>query len=171
MRTVHLKELLEDLLYTGASLEDQFLLEAYTLIGENVNLEDYYGYNSLGKSLWTFVDKEGFKHVLKLNYNPGVPDKELTVKLFWDKDGKPSYDKPPATDHKVFSTYLRILVEEILPKLSYFLGYFKVDKLTLDATDYVSYRLYSIALSGLLDKSKFELVKAPDINTLYIKKT
>jgi hypothetical protein len=169
MKTESLNQLLDSATYKLASLKDQILFETYVLIGENVDLQNTYMYSNLGKSIWTFEDREGFKHTLKLNYNPGVANKELTVKIFWEKDGKPSYDKPPATDSKVFNTHLKILIDEILPKLPDLLKHFDIDKLTVDATDNVRFRLYSIALTSLLDKDKFELIKVPESNILHIR--
>jgi hypothetical protein len=169
MKTIYLQELLKDVLYNSSNVRDQILFETYTLIGENINTDNAYEYTAEGKTIWSFVDKEGYKHVIKINYNPGVEDKTLTVKLFWDDNGKPNYTKPPVTDEKIFNTYLKILIEKILPQLPNLFDHTKTDKLTLDATDAIRYRLYSIALSSLLDSSKYDLIKEPKLNTLYIK--
>lgn len=169
MKTIYLKELLKEVVYTEANLQDQILLETYTLIGENVDIGNSYEYETEGKTIWSFQDKQGIKHVIKINYNPGVKNKELTVKFFWLDGSRPKYDKPPATDEKVFNTHLKIFVEEILPQLPKLLQHTQTDKLTLDATDTARYRLYRIALSSLLDRNKYELVEEPALNILYIK--
>lgn len=169
MKTDYLRQLLNDTLHNSSNVVDQILFETYVLIGENINIDNAYEYTSEGKTIWSFYDKNEYNHVIKINYNPGVQDKTLTVKFFWDDNGKPNYDKPPVTDEKVFNTHLKILIEKILPKLPNLFDYTKTDKLTLDATDKVRYRLYSIALSSVLDSDKYDLIKEPKSNTLYIK--
>jgi len=169
MKTIYLKELLKEVFYANSNVVNQILLETYTLIGENINVNNSYDYAKEGSTIWSFTDKEGYKHITKVNYNPGVKDKELTVKFFWYDGDKPSYDKPPATDEKVFNTHLKVFIQEILPQLPGLFKHIKTDKLTLDATDTTRYRLYSIALSSLLDLSKYDLIKEPNLNTLYIK--
>lgn len=168
MKTIYLGDLLKDAFYLNSNAKDQVLLESYTLIGENINIDNSYGYKKEGKTIWSFIDKEDFKHVIKINYNPGVKSKELTIKFFWDDNGKPNYSKPPATDDRVFNTHLKIFMHEVLPQLPELFKYAETDKLTLDATDATRYRLYSIALSSLLNLNKYELIKQPTTNTLYI---
>jgi hypothetical protein len=60
-------------------------------------------------------------------------------------------------------------MQEVLPQLPELFKYAETDELTLDATDPIRYRLYSIALNSLLDFNKYELIKQPTLNTLYVK--
>jgi len=169
MKTLPLQELFESDLFIGSNPLEQILLETYTLIGENINPDNRYEYTADGKTIWSFIDEEGFRHMMKFNYNPGLKDKELTVKFFWYDNGNKTFQKPPVTDEKVFNTHLYIFLHEILPMLPKVLSHFSVDKLTLDAVDQARYRLYRLALSRLLDKNKYSLVLNPEVNTLYIK--
>ena len=93
------------------NLWEELINETYLLISENIDLTNIYEYNSKGRNWWEFIDKRSITHQIKLNYSPGVDQKELSVKFYWLKDKKPSYDKPPYTDEKVFNTYLKILLD------------------------------------------------------------
>ena len=169
MNTIYLRDLLKDTLYTNSNMKDQILLETYVLIGENIDVDNCYSYEREGKTIWSFRDSKHYKHVIKLNYNPGVASKELTVKFFWFENDKPRYDKPPITDEKVFNTHLRVFIKEVLPMLPDILKHTETSKLTLDATDTARYRLYRIAMHKLLDSDKYELIEEPSTNSLYIK--
>ena len=155
--------------YRSMDLWNQLLNESYVLIAENVNLDHVYDYKSKGKNWWEFKGGRDIQHEIRLVYSPDLDNKELSVKFYWIKDNKPNYEKPPYTDERVFNTHIKILIEEILPKLSEYFRTFNIDKLTLDPTDSSRYRLYRIALNQVLDKSKYELVENSSNNLLYIK--
>ena len=155
--------------YQLMDLWNQLLLETYVIIAENIDLSHVYEYNLKTKNWWEFKDIKGIEHEIRLNFNAGVDNKELTVKFYWVKDNKPSYTKPPYTDERVFNTHMKVFIEEILPKLPELLNHFKLDKLTLDPLDSSRYRLYRIALNQVLDKSKYELIEDEKNQLLYIK--
>ena len=77
------------------NLWEQLLEETYVFIAENIDLTHTYDYKLVHKNWWGFEDKNKIKHNIKINYNPGIDGKELTVKFYWVKDNKPCYDKPP----------------------------------------------------------------------------
>ena len=171
MKTQELNNLHSNSDFNLSSILERILLESYTLIGENIDLDSVYDYQKQGSSIWSFNDKHDIKHYTKVNYNPGVEDKQITVKFFWiGKDDKPKYDKPPYTDEKVFNTHLKIFVDEILPLLKSYENHFGIDYITLDPTDKIRYRLYRIALNSIIDKSKYSIEEDDKKNLIYIKR-
>ena len=171
MKTQELNNLHSNSDFNLSSILEKILLESYTLIGENIDLDSVYDYQKQGSSIWSFNDKHDIKHYTKVNYNPGVKDKQITVKFFWiGKDDKPKYDKPPYTDEKVFNTHLKIFVDEILSLLKSYETHFGIDYITLDPTDKIRYRLYRIALNSIIDKSKYSIEEDDKKNLIYIKR-
>jgi len=171
MRTQELHNLQSDSSFTLSNILEKILLESYTLIGENIDLGNIYDYKKEGSSIWSFFDKHDIKHYTKVNYNPGVEDKQITVKFFWvGEDGKPKYDKPPYTDERVFNTHLKIFIEEILPLMKSYEDHFGIDYITLDPTDKIRYRLYRMSLNQIIDKSEYEVKDDEKRNLLYIKR-
>ena len=171
MKTQELNNLHSNSNFNLSSILEKILLESYTLIGENIDLDSVYDYQKQGSSIWSFNDKHDIKHYTKVNYNPGVKDKQITVKFFWiGKDDKPKYDKPPYTDEKVFNTHLKIFVDEILSLLKSYENHFRIDYITLDPIDKIRYRLYRIALNSIIDKSKYSIEEDDKKNLIYIKR-
>lgn len=171
MKTQELNNLHSNSNFNLSSILEKILLESYTLIGENIDLDNVYDYQNQGTSIWFFVDNHDIQHYTKVNYNPGIEDKQITVKFFWiGKDNKPKYDKPPYTDEKVFNTHLKIFVNEILPLLKSYENHFGIDYITLDPTDKIRYRLYRIALNSIIDKSKYSIEENDKKNLIYIKR-
>lgn len=171
MKTQELNNLHSNSDFNLSSILERILLESYTLIGENIDLDSVYDYQKQGSSIWSFNDKHDIRHYTKVNYNPGVEDKQITVKFFWiGKDDKPKYDKPPYTDEKVFNTHLKIFVDEILSLLKSYENHFGIDYITLDPTDKIRYRLYRIALNSIIDKSKYSIEEDDKKNLIYIKR-
>lgn len=149
---------------------EQILHSTYVLIGENIDLDNTYNYELVAPSVWEFQDREKYYNNIKVNYNPGSIDKEITVKFYWvGEDSKPKYDVPLHTDEKIFNTYLKIFINEILPKLDEYFNHFNIDKITLDPVDITRYRLFRIALNKILDKEIYELIEEPTRNLLFIK--
>jgi hypothetical protein len=162
--------------YTRFNLAEIILLETYILIGENIDLLNVYDYEAVGKTIWSFKDKNSIEHIIKLNYNPTTPP-QVKVKFFWINKGRVDYSKPPYTDEKVFNTHLNILVQEILPyvftelfnnpKIANDSRFKGLNKVELDATDEIRYRLYRKALSsGILSKTNFTLEDPKENNIL-----
>jgi len=170
MRTNEFDHIVNTEDYSLLGILDKILVETYALISENIDINNSYEYHSQGSSIWYFYDSRSIKHTEEINYNPGVSSKEITVKLFWEDDDKPSYEKPPYTDEKVFNTYLKILLHEVLPIMDKYKDTFSVDKITLDPTDEVRYRLYRTSLNQLLRDSDYKVQEDQAKLLLYIKR-
>jgi hypothetical protein len=170
MRTDELTRVKASKEYSLANLLDIVLIETYALISDNIDIGNSYSYDQEGSSIWSFEDKHLIKHIEKINYNPGVKDKAVTIKFFWLDNNKPNYDKPPYTDEKVFNTHLNIFVKEILPKLEDCMSDFNIDKITLDPTDNLRYRLYRLALNTVLKNTDYKIEEDSQNRLLYIKK-
>jgi hypothetical protein len=171
VKTQELSNLQSESSFTLSNILEKILLESYTLIGENIDIDNTYDYKKEGSSIWSFIDKNNIKHYTKVNYNPGVKDKQITIKFFWvEEDNKPRYDKPPYTDEKVFNTHLKIFITEILPLMKSYEDHFGIDYITLDPTDEIRYRLYRIALNSILNKSEYEMKEDEKKNLLFIKR-
>lgn len=156
--------------YMLASILEKILQESYVLIGENIDLGNSYDYQKNGSSIWSFHDKHNVNHYTKVNYNPGVDRKQITVKFFWiNEDRKLRYDRPPYTDEKVFNTHLNIFINQILPMMEAYEDHFGVDYITLDPTDKSRYRLYRMALGKVLNQLKYEMIEDKDKDLIYIK--
>lgn len=169
MRIQELNNTIDSEEYSLADMLAKVLMETYSLISDNIDLENSYEYVSHGASIWTFKDKNNIVHIEKLNYNPGVKDKAITVKFFWEDNGKPSYDKPPYTDEKVFNTHVKIFVNEVVPKIKNLMEHFNIDKITIDPTDKLRYRLYRISLSKFLKHSEYTVEEDKDKLLLNVK--
>lgn len=166
-----LEKLQSDSDYLLSNILEKILLESYVLIGENISLSNAYDYTKNGNSIRSFVDKNGIQHYTKVNYNPNVDNKEITVKFFWmDENQNPKYSKPPYTDEKVFNTHLKIFKDEILPLMKSYEDHFGIDYIALDPVDKPRYRLYRIALNSILDKSKFSIEEDEKKNIIYIRR-
>lgn len=151
------------------NLWEQMICENYSLMVEYLNIDNYYEYQPLGNSSWEFESRDGYKNIIKVNYTLSTNNPSINVKFFWMNEGKASYDKVPISDEKIFNTYMRVFVREILPKLKNYFDHFGLDELTLDVTDNLRYRLYRSGLNKILDKSKYNIIEDPTKNTLYIK--
>jgi hypothetical protein len=168
MKFEETKKLEQNEEYQFLNLLEQMLESAYVSIGENINLEHIYQYELKGVNRWGFTDKRNIEHEIRLTYNPGLKDIELSVKFYWFDGDKPSYNKPPYTDEMVFNTYIKIFINEILYQLPSLFKNFHINKLTLDPIDYSRYRLYKLALNNILDKFKYDLVEDQENKLLYI---
>lgn len=156
----------------GLPLNEQLTLQTYYYLAEVFDKKNVYSHNMVGNFWATFTDDNKVKHFIRIIYQP-LSKPRYDVKFgFLDRNGKPSYGQPNVhynlhPDEKIFNTHIHILLDVFIDELNFF-EKSNTDELWLPATDYPRYRLYRIALTKFLDKSKFDLVEHS--NTLIIKK-
>lgn len=136
------------------NIDNRSLYESeYNLLKEFVfNLNDTYEIDETesNKSTKSFYDNKGRLNSMHIKNNIG-DYKE--IKFYWidvDKAGKktPTYTTLPDSTAKTFNTYLKLFLEYFI-----FLG----DKFVFQPTDVARFRLYKIALTKLLDKTKWKM--------------
>jgi hypothetical protein len=166
----------EDGYSSCTSLKEQIELETYSMLSElRLNLDNHYKYvASKIRGMFVFTDNNEIEHFIRLIFEHGRW--EVKVGFFQRGTSSPIYDRPNIYynldyDERIFNTQLKILIDEIIP---YFFESKLVDenekKLFFPAIDIPRYRLYRIALSKFLDRSKYKLELFPSEKTMVLTK-
>lgn len=160
--SILLKNLLSDPVYQSASLSEGIDMVTYEIIfeGNHINPTESYSITNSAKGYWTFVGDSGIKHFVRLI--KAEQDKWKLKIGFFDGD-QPIYDKPNLYfnndiyryDKKVLNTYIKALVEDIIP---YFFDNIPNEKLYFPSIDKARYRLYKMMIERYLNKTGYEIV-------------
>lgn len=159
---ISLKSLLSDPLYKSATFAETIDMETYELIYEvyGIDISQSYDTKKSGNSYWEFIGDSGVKHFIRINL--GAKNR-FEIKLgFFDKT-QAIYDKPNLYfndnvyqyDKQVLNTYVKILIDEILP---YFFKEMPNRELDFPAIDKPRYRLYKSIVNKFVDINKYEII-------------
>lgn len=106
------------------SLEDELILENEIILGEMLDISDYYPYEGL-KGLYTYKDDNGDEFFVRLAYQPIGSNPFFELKTGWlDENGKAHYEpSTPPYSPKSSSIYLqkrsntlaKIFKDELIP--------------------------------------------------------
>jgi hypothetical protein len=176
---VNLSELIDEIRndneVSSLTANEQMEYTTFRYLAEVTNLEKIYPLIKTSGFFAEFVDDSKVRHFTRIVYQPlKIPRHDVKIG-FYDESGKPSYERPNLhynlhPDEKIFNTHLYILLKVFFENDDFF-GKTGATELHLPAIDYARYRLFKMAISKFLDKSKYELVDdSLSKNSLLIKK-
>lgn len=169
---IMLKDLISDPLYQSATLAESIDMLTYHGIFEIYGVDSKKSYNVTeeAKGYWVFIGDSGVKHFIRINV--GAKGR-FELKLGFYDDNKPVYERPNLYlnddayqyDKKVLNTYVKALLEYVLP---YFFSQLPDGELDFPAMDKARYRLYKMMVERFI-KNKYEIINDDGAKNFTIK--
>lgn len=151
--------------YKLLNKKDQNLFESYWLLGELLNPNNSYLYETEMKGYWVFEDEYGYEFFIRMVYQP-VKEGYWEIKMGWvDLPKQERYLKQPAReiDEKRSDTIAKIYRDEIIP---FFLEQNFNNKLIINPIDIKRYQ-FSIRLVKKFTPNNIKIIETkPDLITL-----
>lgn len=179
---IKLKDLIdkinEDKEINFLDITEQLDVQTYYYLVEVMDLTNIYQFKSTDKFSAIFTDDNNITHFIRIAFQP-LKSPRFDLKFgFFDKNGKPSFERPNLhynlnPDEKIFNTHIHILLKNFLGDDKFFekikdKDKDKDNKLYLPAIDVARYRLFRMALNKFLDKTKYKMYNDDKHNTIII---